>query len=140
MLLWPVSSRKLWASSRILLVNLRKAKATTNSTNSAELGRADDHTLVSYYRRRIPCSCLDEKYKEVKSIKKMGFCYNPSCSQPGRKVERSKMFSCTRCGEANYCSVECQKAEWKHHREICGETAKEKAALAVFNSEHSWAS
>jgi hypothetical protein len=31
-------------------------------------------------------------YKEVKSIKKMGFCCNQTCSLPERKVQRSKMF------------------------------------------------
>ena len=32
----------------------------------------DQHTLVKYLRENIPCSCLDEKYKQVKSITKMG--------------------------------------------------------------------
>ena len=95
-----------------------------------ELLSADDHTLVQYYRKRIPCSCLDEKYKEVKSVKKMGLCYNPNCSQPGRRVERSKMFSCTRCGAVNYCSVECQKVNWKDHKEtVCNDIVETKAAL-----------
>ena len=84
-----------------------------------ELFNPDDHTLVSYYRNRTPCSCLDEKYKEVKSVKKMGLCCNTNCSQPGCRVERSKMFSCTRCGAANYCSVQCQRADWKKHKKIC---------------------
>ena len=84
-----------------------------------ELFNPDDHTLVSYYRKRIPCACLDEKYKEVKSVKKMGLCCNTNCSQPGCRVERSKMLSCTRCGAANYCSVECQRADWKKHKKTC---------------------
>ena len=113
---------------------LRKTPPITNITKLPELYDADEHTLVSFYRKRIPCSCLDEKYKEVKSVKKMGHCFGPSCSHPGRKAERSKMFSCTRCGEVNYCSVACQKANWKDHKKFCDDNAKLKAA---FDSDQS---
>ena len=115
-----------------IAVNVHKNQATLRWAKLVELESADDHTLVSYYRKRIPCACLDEKYKEVKSVKKMGLCYNPNCSHPRGRVERSKMFSCTRCGDGNYCSVECQKADWKDHREECNKEAKKKAA---FDSE-----
>ena len=115
-------------------VNVHKNQATLRWAKLIELCSADDHTLVSYYRKRIPCSCLDEKYKEVKSVKKMGLCYNSTCSHPGERVERSKMFCCTRCGDANYCSVECQKADWKDHREECEEDAKK---IAAFDSKES---
>ena len=114
-------------------VFLRKTQATPDCSKLMELHGADDHTLVSFYKKRIPCACLDEKYKEVKSIKKMGICHNVSCSHPERKVERSKMFSCTRCGVANYCSVGCQRADWKTHKQICGCTAAEIKA-ELFNS------
>ena len=115
-----------------MAVNVHKTKATIGWAKIGELESADDHTLVSYYRKHTSCSCLDEIYKEVKSLKKMGMCYNPKCSHPERMVERSKMFSCTRCGDAKYCSVECQKADWKDHKEECNDDAKEKAA---FDSE-----
>ena len=114
-----------------MAVYLHKTQATVRWAKIVELCDADDHTLVSYYRKRIPCSCLDETYKRVKSVKKMGFCYNPSCSQPRRKVERSRMFSCTRCGAVNYCSVECQKNHWKEHKKTCNRIVEQKA---VFNS------
>ena len=107
-------------------------KAIFRWTKMNELLSADDHTLVQYNRKRIPCSCLDEKYQEVKSVKKIGLCVNPNCNLPGRRVERSKMFSCTRCGAVNYCSVECQKANWKDHKDIiCNDVVESKAALAL---------
>ena len=117
-----------------IAVNVHKNQATFRWAKVVELESADDHTLVSYYRKRIPCACLDEKYKEVKSVKKMGLCYNSNCSHPEERVERSKMFCCTRCGDANYCSVECQKADWKEHRVQCEEDAKK---IAAFDSKES---
>ncbi len=111
-------------------VKIRKTKATLSWAKVIELGEADDHTFIAYYRKRIPCSCLDKKYKEVKSVKKMGYCYNPSCSLPNHMAERSKMFCCARCGEPNYCSIECQKADWKNHKEVCERLAERKAAFA----------
>ncbi len=111
-------------------VFVRKSKAALSWAKVIELCGADEHTLVAYYRKCIPCSCLDEKYKEVKSVKKVGWCFNPSCSRPNQMAERSKMFCCSRCGEVNYCSIECQKAHWKRHREFCNDMAKRKAAFA----------
>ena len=112
-----------------LAVTFHETKATPCWTRIIELESADDHTLVQYFRKRIPCSCLDAKYNEFKSVKKMGRCCNPNCSQ-GRRVERSKMFSCTRCGATNYCSVECQRTDWKvHSSEECYKVARAKAAF-----------
>ena len=113
----------------------RETKVVGHLSKTCELLSADRHTLISYYKKRIPCSCLDEKYKEVKSVKKMGLCRNPNCSLPDNgRVERSKMFSCARCGYVNYCSVECQKANWKVHKKFCDKNAKLKAA---FDSDQS---
>ena len=80
----------------------------------------DLHTLVKFFRHRIPCSCLDEKYDEVKHIPKMGDCYNyPQCDFPNGRVERSKTKYCSRCRNATYCSRECQKAHWTKHKPEC---------------------
>lgn len=69
----------------------------------AELYLADEHTLVQFFRKRISCSCLDEKYKEVKSITKMGRCWNEKCPLPDRRAVRSEMVCCSRCHQENYC-------------------------------------
>lgn len=78
-------------------------------------------TLVkySYLRKNIPCSCLDKKYKEVKSITRMGMCCNEMCSLPNQMAKRSTMLCCTGCRVANYCSRECQKAAWPENKEFC---------------------
>jgi hypothetical protein len=63
-----------WVSAK-----LRRTKVVKDPAKGVELLRADEHTLVRFFTMRIPCSCLDEKYEGVKSIKKMGFCCNPTC-------------------------------------------------------------
>ncbi len=113
---------------------VRKSKAFINWIKVFELHGADEHTLVKFLRKRIPCHCLDEKYKAVKSVKKVGICCNLKCSIPGNLVERSKMLCCTGCGVANYCSRECQKEDWKHHRKACNDLAEEKAAFQAKQS------
>ena len=122
--------------NEIVAVSYHETKAVPSWTKIGELSGGDDHTLISYYRKHIPCSCLDEKYKEVKSIKKMGRCYNSNCNLPGGRVEKGKMLSCNRCRHTNYCSVECQKADWKRHKENCDNIAEKKDA---FKSERAQA-
>ena len=61
---------------------------------------------------------------------KMGICYHPHCGLRNRKkVERCKMFYCTRCGDINYCSIECQKADWGGHKEFCDDVLEMKTAF-----------
>ena len=79
----------------------------------------DPHSLVELLRKRIPCKCLDKKYQEVKYIPKMGFCVNIECTLPKRMTTQSDMFFCSGCQLACYCSSECQKADWKRHKETC---------------------
>lgn len=52
-------------------VSQRETKAVVSWMKVFALVGADDHTLVKYYRKRIPCGCLDEKYKKVKSLKRL---------------------------------------------------------------------
>ena len=113
-------------------VELHKSKATMNLFKLEELAMADEHTLVSYLRSRIPCKCLDEKYKEVKHVTKIGLCCNPQCHLPDRKCERSDLQKCSRCSRVNYCSSTCQADHWQKHKEYCGECVDR---TAKFNSK-----
>ena len=106
-----------------IAVEVKQAQAIIHWPKIDETYRADNHTLVKFFRNRIPCSCLNEKYEEVKSITKMSICYSPQCSIPGRKVERSKTKYCSRCRCATYCSRECQVADWSRHEPVCDDNA-----------------
>jgi hypothetical protein len=115
-----------------IAVNLHKTKAIMDAAKVIELASADGRTLVKYLRKNIPCNCLDEKYEEVKSVTKMGYCCNEQCQVPRRMVERKTMLYCTRCRLANYCSPECQKAAWPEHKEGCDEVV---GCKTKFNSK-----
>jgi hypothetical protein len=87
--------------------------------------RCDEHTLVSFFNKRIPCSCLRDKYKEVKYITKTGICYNKKCSLPRRVVERNAMMNCGRCLQVTYCSKQCQRHNWPEHKSECAKLASD---------------
>lgn len=93
---------------------------------AAELQFSDLHTLVKFFRKRIPCKCLDKIYKRVKSMTRMGMCSNNECFLSGKKVAQSEMFYCDRCREACYCSAACQTVHWPRHKELCKIFAREK--------------
>ena len=102
-----------------IAVDRDKKKDNMDAVKQNELLHGDEHTLVKYLRKNIPCNCLDEKYKEVKSMTKMGMCWNPKCSHPNKLVKRSSMLCCDRCRAIVYCSPECQKAHWPLHKLYC---------------------
>ena len=104
---------------QFIAIKLKRTQAIFHRPKLSEIYQADEHTLVKFYRNRIPCSCLDKKYEEVKHIKKMGICWNPQCSIPGRNVARSNTKYCSRCRSVAYCSRECQVADWTEHKLTC---------------------
>jgi len=113
-------------------MSLRKVQFGWQWGRVYELYKADQHTLVSYFRNRINCKCLDDKHKEVRYIKKIGICCNPLCPLPERKLERSATMSCDHCKLVTYCSLACQKNDWKRHKQPCLDCVAKKG---VFNYE-----
>jgi hypothetical protein len=43
------------------------------------------------------------------------------CTQCGKpdKIEGRNLFKCSACKQVYYCSKECQRADWKNHKESC---------------------
>ena len=126
-----VSFFEQWAKKIVLYEN--ETEASTFFTHSdclkmCELLTTDKRTIVSYFRKRIPCNCLDDKYEEVKSITNIGICHNDNCSLPDRQAVRSTMLSCTQCRKTNYCFRECQAVDWPFHKEYCVAAANMRAA------------
>jgi len=116
-------------------VSFRQTQPLFHFPKIEESYQADLHTLVKFFRHRIPCSCLDEKYEEFKDITKIGLCYNPQCNistGTGGRVERSKTKYCSLCRCVAYCSRECQKAHWKKHKPKC---ASDVAVRAKFEAK-----
>ena len=113
-------------------LKLKQSQGNINWSKIFDIYYADEHTLVKFFWKRIPCSCLDKKYGEVKHITKMGYCWNPQCSIPGRRVERSQTKYCSRCRNITYCSRECQEAAWLNHKRDCDNNA---AMIANFEAK-----
>ena len=114
---------------QIMAIRFHKTQATPNIGKTIEMLQCDEHTLVAYFRKHIHCKCLDRKYKEVKSITKIGRCGNPDCALPGGRVERKGILHCIRCRDEYYCSRDCQKANWSEHKKACNVYVVRQAAL-----------
>lgn len=92
-----------------------------NTPKLMKLYSADEHTLCSFFRNRIPCSCLHQIYKEVKSVAKTDMCWNIECRKPDRfHIDIKSMMCCSRCRQACYCCSECQEIDWSRHKNQCG--------------------
>jgi hypothetical protein len=97
-----------------------------SAAKTYELLFLDHRTIVSFFKNRIECTCLNEEYEKVKGMPKMGICSNVNCKLPKRRVERSKgkLHCCSKCRQRDYCSRACQKADWSNHKRTCGKAEK----------------
>ena len=89
-----------------------------------DLLHSDERRMVSYARKRIPCSCLDARFSTLKEFPKMSVCDNISGSCNRGRIELDKLLSCERCRKVHYCSKACQAADFGRHKEECIEWMK----------------
>jgi hypothetical protein len=66
--------------------------------------------LVLFLSKQIPCSCLDESKKNAKQAPKTGWCRRRHCNTSLLTLELKK---CSQCKSVQYCSKECQAADWR---------------------------
>ena len=72
---------------------------------------------LKFFRKRITCSCLKKMHLEVrKTQSKLG-----KCSHCEVVKERALLMVCSRCRILQYCSRECQVADWAEHKGYCKE-------------------
>ena len=70
---------------------------------------------LKFYSKRISCSCLKKKYLEArKTIPKNGLCFGCDVEK-----ERASLSVCSRCMVIQFCSRECQVANWSRHKRDC---------------------
>ncbi|KAF8527058.1 hypothetical protein JB92DRAFT_2699550 [Gautieria morchelliformis] len=99
--------------------NLRKAVAIRNASGGAFDAAVSRENLAQVLETK-------EKFSEAKEIRDHGrpdklSCGNYNC--PGQLFAFSQMKQCSRCHCIYYCSVACQKRDWKsRHKRFCKET------------------
>ena len=68
--------------------------------------------LLKFFRKRTQCSCLKKMHLEArKTLPKLG-----GCQRCARVKERALLMVCSRCMIDQYCSRECQIADWSRHK------------------------
>jgi hypothetical protein len=96
-------------STMYVRIPAMKARDLNDSGSSVE------RDLLKFYSKRIPCSCLKERYSEARrTLPKMG-----SCSSCRVAKQRTSLMVCSRCRVAQYCSKQCQGANWSVHQLQC---------------------
>ena len=88
-------------------------RRATKTSNMLRGGNRRD--VVKFVAKRLPCTCLKKLHIAArKKLTKVGKCV--ACL---RQFPRSQLYVCTGCMLAEYCSRECQRADWSHHKKGC---------------------
>ena len=87
------------------------------ATKMRDIHSGTKRDVLKFFRKRTSCSCLKDMHLEArKTLPKTGVCYH--CKQV---KERALLMVCSRCRIAQYCSRECQVADWSRHKGYCDE-------------------
>jgi len=85
----------------------------------------NERDALKFYRKRTTCKCLKKMHLEARKTQpKLGICWH--CKD---ERERATLSVCGRCKVDQYCSRECQLADWSKHKSSCD--------LYVFAHKHS---
>jgi len=59
------------------------------------------------------------KHDNLHLIRPLGYTKTDTCALCGVDSTTTKLSNCSACNRAQYCSGECQRADWKKHKPIC---------------------
>ena len=80
-------------------------------------GSGNMRDVLKFFRKRTSCKCLKAMHLDArKTLPKTGVCYH--CEEV---KERALLMVCSSCRIAQYCSRECQVADWAEHKGYCKE-------------------
>ena len=89
--------------------------AAIKQRNLIYSGSSTRRDLLKFFRKRTTCSCLKEIHLEArKTLLKMSKC--KYCKEMNPRVS---LMVCSRCRVSQYCSRECQIADWPWHEVDC---------------------
>lgn len=70
---------------------------------------------LKFFRKRTTCKCLKKMHLEARKARpKLGMCHKRR-----EQKERTLLMVCGRCGIDQYCSRQCQIADWHDHKFDC---------------------
>lgn len=88
--------------------------APSNLATMRDMCNDRERGTTKFFKKRLKCDCLKEKYEQVKSNPTLDACFN--CR---KAMERKKLMICSGCSLAMYCSQSCQRAHYPKHRYLC---------------------
>jgi len=93
----------------------RKAMKWRDFHLSGSCNNSSRRDALKFYRKRTSCKCLKKMHLEARRTEpKMG-----NCMYCNKQEERVVLSVCSRCMVQQYCSKECQVADWLHHERAC---------------------
>ena len=81
-----------------------------------DISGGGEREVTRFFFKRIPCSCLNNKYSQVSKDHPNK---NATCDHCIRNIERETLMVCSRCRLTQYCSRACQVANWPNHKSMC---------------------
>lgn len=98
---------------KIYVVTLREIEAGEELTINYAYG--NENCSVEQRRKMLHLQCgFFCNCKRCKREEKCLVCKRQPCD-----VMKENLLCCTRCKSSFYCSVECQKTDWKQHKTVC---------------------
>ena len=73
-----------------------------------------ERAAALFFAKRAPCSCLEEKKRFLKNLAKTSIC--AACNEI---KDCTSLMRCGGCRVVQYCSENCQRADWPIHKDQC---------------------